>query len=109
VDREGEAEDRDGLGLLDGAAGDASACRAAADDQREVFEQLCDNRDPGLVELACRRLASAAGDAVGLLDQPNAEARAVGRPGRSLEVGRLDPAPGSMPEHDRTARRVDRM
>jgi hypothetical protein len=104
VDRECQAENGYGSGLGHGPARNARACGAAADDQREALEELADDRNPGLVELARRRLAFSARDAVWLLDERHAQPRFGCRLTCSGEVGRLDPAAGPVPEHERSSR-----
>jgi len=72
VNRKGEAEDGSRAQLSGGAAGDAGAKRAPADDQRQVGKELRDDRDPGLVELVCGRRSPPAGDAIWLFDERDA-------------------------------------
>jgi hypothetical protein len=109
--REGEAEDAGGAGLGRGAAGDTGAGRAAADEQRYAAQllrmQLLDDGDPGGVELPCGRRGATAGDAVGLLDECDADPQRERRLGRGDEVGRRDATARAVPEHERAARSRD--
>src|SRR5439155_22680679 len=77
LEREGEAEHCDGSSRVRGAAGDAGAHRAAADDERQPGQLACtqalDDRNPGGVELRGAGGRAPAGDAVGLLDQRDAD------------------------------------
>jgi hypothetical protein len=107
VDWEREAENSDCANLVRGAAGDPRAGGAAADDQRQAREELRDDREPGLVQLTSRCGAPSASDSVWLLDERDAEASLVRGLRCPDEVRRIDPATGPVPEHDRSARRVD--
>jgi hypothetical protein len=89
------------------------AQRATAHDQRQVGQlvpaKALDDRDPCRVELFCRGGGAAAGDAVRLLDERDADSlRTRGVP-RGYEIGCVHPARSPMPEHERSSRPVDRM
>jgi uncharacterized protein len=105
MEREGEAEDGRRTDLLRRATGDAGASRAPARDERQpgerILAQVCDHGDPGLVELARRRRAAPAGDAVGLLDERDGQPRGLGAAGRTDEVRRLDAATRAVAEDER--------
>ena len=79
LQRERQAEDTDRAGRLCCAAGDARARGAAAGDERQPAElagaQVLDDGRPGRVELVCRCRGTTPGDAVGLLDEHDAEPR----------------------------------
>src|SRR5206468_1172629 len=72
VERERQAEHRDGTGLIDGPACDTRAERSAADNERRIGEllgfQMGHDRDPSGVELLRRSGRAPTGDAVGRLD-----------------------------------------
>ena len=96
-EREREAEDADGAGRAGGAAGDARARGAAADDQRQPVQragaQLFDDGDPRRVELRRRRRRASPRDAIGLLDERDGDAGGVRGRRRGDEVRRRRPLP----------------
>ena len=108
LQREGQAEHADGAGRRGGAAGDAGARRAAAGDERQTRElaraQVLDDRDPRRVELLRRSRRAPPGDAVGLLDERDADAARERDAGRGDEVGRMHAASGAVAEHERRSR-----
>ena len=65
--------------------------------------QVLDHRDPGRVELVRRRRRAPAGDAVGLLDERDAEAERQRRARRRDQVAGVDAAAGAVTEHERAA------
>jgi hypothetical protein len=73
LERERQAEHRDGTRGLRGTAGHPAAERPTADDQRQpaqlVRDQVLDDRDPGGVELVHGRRGASPGDPVGLLHE----------------------------------------
>jgi hypothetical protein len=107
VEREREADDGSCSGRGGGATRDARTGRAAADDQRQVGEELRDDGEPDLVEPAGWRGASPTGNAVRLLDEGDAELGFVGRRRGSDKVARFEPATGPVPEHERGSWGVD--
>ena len=92
------------------AARHPRARRAAADDERQVAQraraQVLDDRDPGRVELARRSRRAPAGDAIGLLDQRDADAGRARRLRGRHEVARRHAAAGAVAEHERAGRLV---
>src|SRR5215207_2853204 len=103
----GKAEDGLGPSLIQGAAGDAGAERAPADDQRQRLEfiapQALEHRDPRLVQTLGGCGGAAAGDAVGLLDERHGEALAPPRVACRDQVRRLDPAARSVTKDQRAS------
>jgi len=103
--REGEAKDTDGAGHLRGAAGNTCAHGPAADDERQpsqlAREQVDDHRPPGGVELARRSGRAAPGDAVGLLDERDADPHRASDPRHGHQVSRGHPSSGSVTEDKR--------
>ena len=103
LEGEGEADDRGGAGLLDGAAGDPRAQRAAACDQGQALEfaraKVLDHRDPGLVEGPGDGWGAPPGDAIGLLDEGDAHTLIEGGIPCGEEVRRLDAA-GAVTDHE---------
>jgi hypothetical protein len=113
MQREGEAENRDGVHVRGGPARDSGTRRAATDEEREpaqlVFAEPVDHCPPGRVQLASRSGRATTRDAIRLLDERDAKS---GRPSgfrRCDEVRRRDPAPGAVSQHEHRDRSIDRM
>ena len=120
-EREGEAQHRHGAGRVGRAAGHPGAQGATAGDQGQpaqlARQELVDDGDPGGVELARRSRRASPGDAVGLLDERDAEgfqnaqprSRSRGRPStpRRRLRGR-EPARPAARRRDAGARAPDR-
>ena len=108
MQRKREADDADRAGCCGGAARDPCAGRATAAHERKAGEgarpELVDDGDPRLVELrgGCRRSPSR--DAVRLLDERDRDTGGERGGRRRDEIGRADPSPGSVTEHQRGAR-----
>jgi hypothetical protein len=68
-----------------------------------------DDRDPSLVELRGAGWGAAACDAVGLLDQRDADLLRKGSLGRRHEIRGLHPSAGPVTEDERCSRRLCRM
>jgi 5'-3' exonuclease len=102
LQRERKAEHRHGTGFLRGPAGHARAQRAAADDQRQPAQlpaaEVIDDRRPGDVELARGRGRAAPGNAVGLLDERDADALRTGDVRHRHQVSGIDPSTGAVAE-----------
>ena len=71
--------------------------------------QLVDHVDPGGVELVSGSRRAPAGDAVGLLDERDADADCERGSRRGEQIRGAHSAAGPMPEHERGARRLSRM
>ena len=105
LQREGEAEHPDGAGRLCRAARDAGARGPAAGDQRQpaqlALEQVVDDRRPGGIELVCRCRRTSPRDAIGLLDERDADPHRERRiRGRNQVPGGHAPA-RTMTKHER--------
>ena len=113
LQREREAEHADRTGRRRGAARHARARRAAADDEPQPLQlacaQLVDHVDPGGVELVSGSRRAPAGDAVGLLDERDADADCERGSRRGEQIRGAHSAAGPVPEHERGARRLRRM
>src|SRR5215212_4568283 len=107
VDRKGQAEDRPGPDVLGRPARHARASGTAAGEDGQLVAEVLDDRDPGSVELAGRRRGAPAGNPIGLLDEGDAHRGLVGRVSGGDQVGRRDPAPGAVAEHEQGGRVVD--
>ena len=100
-------------GRRGGAAGDPSAGRAAADEERQPVQragaELLDDRDPRRVELRRRRRRAPPGDAVGLLDERDGDAGGERgrRGGDEIRAPSPLPRPRARARARRAARRPD--
>ena len=96
LQREREAQHTHGADRLGRPAGDARSRRATAGDERQTRERarakLLDDLDPGSVELVRRCRRASTGDAVGLLDERDGEARRERRSRCGDEIRRSDAA-----------------
>ena len=96
-----------------GAAGHACARGAAAHDERQPTKrgrtQLLDHFRPGGVELMCGRRRAAAGDAVGLLDERDADAYCARGLRHSDQIRSRHPSTGSVTENEPGDRLVGRV
>jgi len=105
LEGEGEADDADRAGRGRCPAGNPGAQGSPADDEWPPVElgrvQVLDHCCPGLVEVWCWWRGSSTGDAVGLLDECDADPERAGGIGDCDEIGRRDAAAGSMAENQR--------
>ena len=105
LQREREAEHRDGAGRLGGAAGHSRAHGATAGDERQpaqlVRAQVVDHRRPGGVELACRSGSASSRDAVGLLDERDADPLRARYAGHRNQIWRRHSSGGAVTEDER--------
>jgi hypothetical protein len=74
---------------------------------RQATRAPDDDGEPGSVERARRSGRAAARDAIGLLDERDAEAGRLRRGGCGHEVRRAHAAAGAVAEHERGSRRFD--
>jgi hypothetical protein len=109
LQRERETQDGNGAGLRSGAAGDARAERATADDQRHVDRELLDHRDPRSVQLARGRRGTPSGYPVRLLHERHADPLPERSTGCRDQIRRLNTSPGAVSEHQCRPRVVQRM
>ena len=104
LQREGETQDAHGASLRRSAACDAGAGRATADDERQpaqvLLPEVVDDRDPRGVELVCRSLRATSCDAIGLVDECDAEPVRERCVGDGDEVSGADSAPGAMSQDE---------
>jgi hypothetical protein len=110
-ERKGKAEHAHGARLLGCAAGNSTAHRTAASNERQTGQstgrQFLDDRDPRCVEHRRARWRASAGDTIGLLDQRNCDLDREGRLCRRREVWGADATTGTVTEHESTTRLVD--
>ena len=103
MNREGQAEHRDGADVGGRAARHARTGRATPDDERQSLQviapKVLDHRLPCRVELLGRRGRAAARDHVGLLDERDGDPGLVGHLGCGGEVGRPNATRRTVPEH----------
>ena len=108
MQRERQTQHGDGAGIRGRPAGHAGSGRPPADDQaagdHPTPPQLGYDRDPRRVELRSRRRAAPARDAVGLLDEHDAQARRQRHVGRGDQVASADTAAGAVAEDERPGR-----
>jgi hypothetical protein len=115
LERERQAEHRDGASRFRGAARNPRAERPAADDERQpsqltfARDQMLDHRRPGSVELASRSGRAAPGNTVGLLDQGDAEPFRKCDVCHGNEVSRAHAACSAVAEDEGGSRLGDRM
>jgi hypothetical protein len=103
-ERECEAEHSDGAGRRSGAAGDPSAGRAPADDEREALQLACkqtlDHRRPRRIELMRRCRSTPSRNAVRLLDENDVQSSRVRDARDRNEVRRLHAATRAMAKQE---------
>ena len=111
LERKGKAEHADGACLLGGAAGNSTAQRAAARNDRQADQgagrQLSDDRDPRRVEYRWARWSASARDTIGLFDQRNCDVDGEGRLCRCREIRGRDATTRTVTEHESSTWFVD--
>ena len=100
--REGQRQHGGGTELAGGAAGDARAGAAAAEQQPAGEVELADDRGPGGVQARWRLGDATAGDPPGLLDAHHGQARREARVARGEQVGRRDTPARAVTEEQRS-------
>ena len=111
LERKGKAEHADGARLLGGAAGNSTAQRTAARNDRQAGQGACgklpDDRDPRCVEHRWARWCAAARNTIGLFDQRNCDVDGEGRLCRCREIRGRDATTGTVTEHESSTWLVD--
>jgi hypothetical protein len=106
VERKGEAQDGDRIGLSGGATRDPRAQRPTTGQNRQppecVAAELGNHCGPGRVELAWLSRAASSSNPVGLLHKCDGKLPRAGRLARGDKVGRIEATAGAVPEHERT-------
>jgi hypothetical protein len=104
LERKGKTEHAHGASLLGCAAGNSTAHRTAARNDRQAGQsadgQLPDDRDPRCVEHRWARWSASARDTVGLLDQRNCDLDGERRLCRRREVLGRDATACTVTEHE---------
>ena len=111
LERKGKAEHAHRARLLGCAAGNSTAHRTAARDDRQARQgddgQLPDDRDPRCVEHRWARWSASARDTIGLFDQRNCDVDGKGRLCRCHEIRGRDATTSTVTEHESTTWLVD--
>ena len=111
LERKGKAEHAHGARLLGCAAGNSTAQRTAARNDRQAGQGACrqlpDDRDPRCVEHRWARWSAAACDTIGLFDQRNCDVDGESRLCRCREVRGRDATTCTVTEHESSTWLVD--
>ena len=110
-ERKGKAEHAHRARLLGCAAGNSTAHRTTARNDRQAGQgtgrQLPDDRDPRFVEYRWARWSVTARDTIGLFDQRDCDVDGEGRLCRCREIRCRDATTGTVTEHESTTWLVD--
>ena len=106
LERKSEAEHAHGARLPGCAAGNSTAHRAAARNDRQAVQGACrklpDDRDPRCVEHRWARRGASTRDTIGLFDQRDCDVDGEGRLCRCREIRGRDATTGTVTEHEST-------